>query len=231
VFSGNALFWVATGFIMEPDARVVQKILNNLKEGFGISVKPHGDTKLLRIEWLNLYNMPEDLKAIAQLFSYWIFNLGYKPQAITSIETSGAKYGVATSLFAHLPYFSLHKVSKLIFEEPIAIESRSITEDRALKLFGDKSVIQKYKSVVLIDDIRRTSHTIDSAIELIERCGSDVEGVFVVLDFKFAKHPYPKKVDQRNFHALFEIENVKQTGECEVNKGLALSYLEKVSVL
>ncbi|MEM0121532.1 MAG: phosphoribosyltransferase, partial [Thermoprotei archaeon] len=181
---------------------------------------------ILRIEWLNLYNQPEVLRALGDLFASWVLRLGYKPEAVVSIETSGAKYGVATSLSLGVPYVSLHKVDKLIFDEPISVESRSITEGRPLKLVGDKSIIGRFSRVVLVDDIRRTSHTIDSAVELIEKCGSSVSACFVVLDFKFAGHPYPKKIRDETFHSLFEVSSVNDSGKCGVSGGLALKYLE-----
>ena len=172
------------------------------------------------------YNHPDVLGSLGELFAHWIVKLGYSPDAIVSMETSGAKYGVATSLSLGLPYVSLYKGDKLIFDDPVSVESRSVTESRPLKLFGDKSIIARFKKVVIVDDIRRTSHTIDSAVEVIEKCGSSVESCFVVLDFKFAGHPYPRRIRREVFHSLFEVSSISRTGECEVNAGLAVRYLE-----
>lgn len=203
----------------------ISAIIDNLSKGKGVEVKKVGRTRILRIEWLNLYNRPEDLDAIGGLISYWMKRLGYRPDAIASIETSGAKYGISTSLKTGVPYFSLHKIDKVIFEDPVYVESRSITESRAVKLYADRAVVSKFKKVVLVDDIRRTSRTIDSAVELIEKCGSEVEACFVVFDFKFAGHPYPRKLKRKRFHPLFVISEVKEDGSCKVTNGLAVKYL------
>ncbi len=206
----------------------VKAIIENLSEGKGIEVKKVGRTRVLRIEWLNLYNRPEDLDVIGELISYWMKKLGYKPDAIASIETSGAKYGISTSLKAGVPYFSLHKIDKVIFDEPVYVESRSVTESRAVKLYADRAVVSKFKRVLLVDDIRWLSRTIDSAIELIEKCGSSVEACFVVLDFKFAGHPYPRKLRRERYHPLFIISEVKDNGSCKVTDGLAVKYLKTI---
>lgn len=206
------------------DSRITA-IIENLSKGKGIKIKKVSQTEILRIEWLNLYNRPEDLDAIGELISYWMKSLGYKPDAIASIETSGAKYGISTSLKTGIPYFSLHKVDKIIFEDPVYVESRSVTEGKAIKLYADKAILSKFKKIVLVDDIRRTSSTIDSAVELIEKCGSEVEACFVVLDFKFAGHPYPKRLRGDRFHPLFVISEVKEDGSCKVTDGLAVKYL------
>jgi adenine/guanine phosphoribosyltransferase-like PRPP-binding protein len=213
---------------MGPNTQTVSNILWNLRSGSGIKIKDVGGESILRIEWLNLYNHPDVLGSLGELFAHWIVKLGYKPDAIVSIETSGAKYGVATSLSLGVPYVSLHKGDKLIFDDPVSVESRSVTESRPLKLFGDKSIIGRFRKVVIVDDIRRTSHTIDSAVEVIEKCGSVVESCFVVLDFKFAGHPYPRRVRGGAFHSLFEVSSISRRGECEVNDGLAVRYLERV---
>ncbi len=204
----------------------IKAIIDSLKKGEGIEVKKVGRTRILRIEWLNLYNRPEVLDAIGRLIAYWIKKLGYKPDAIVSIETSGAKYGVSTSLHAGIPYFSLHKIDKVIFDDPVYVESRSVTESRALKLYADKTVVSKFERIVLVDDIRRTSRTIDSAVELIEKCGSKVEACFVMLDFKFAGHPYPRKLKKDRFHPLFIISSVKDDGSCTIRDGLAVKYFK-----
>lgn len=204
----------------------VKVIIDKLSKGKGIEVKRVGRTKILRIEWFNLYNRPEDLDIIGELISYWMKRLGYKPDAIASIETSGAKYGISTSLKTGIPYFSLHKIDKVIFDEPVYVESRSVTESRAVKLYADRAVVSKFRRILLVDDIRRTSHTIDSAIELIEKCGSSVEACFVVLDFKFAGHPYPRKLKREHYHPLFIISEVKDDGSCKVTDGLAVKYLK-----
>jgi len=161
---------------MGPSLETVSKILWSLRTGSGIKIKDVGGESILRIEWLNLYNHPDVLGSLGELFAHWIVKLGYSPDAIVSMETSGAKYG------------------------------------------GRK--------VVIVDDIRRTSHTIDSAVEVIEKCGSSVESCFVVLDFKFAGHPYPRRIRREVFHSLFEVSSISRTGECEVNAGLAVRYLE-----
>ena len=204
----------------------VNVIIENLNKGKGVEVKKVGRTRILRIEWLNLYNRPEDLDVIGELISYWIKELDYKPDAVASIETSGAKYGISTSLKTGIPYFSLHKIDKVIFDDPVYVESRSVTESRAVKLYADRAVVSKFKRVLLVDDIRRTSHTIDSAVDLIEKCGSDVEACFIVLDFKFAGHPYPRKLRRGRYHPLFVISEVKDDGSCRGTDGLAVKYLK-----
>src|SRR5579875_572226 len=193
---------------MGPNSETVSNILWNLRRGSGIKVKDVGGESILRIEWLNLYNHPDVLGSLGELFAHWIVRLGYKPDAVVSIETSGAKYGVSTSLSLGVPYVSLYKGDKLIFD--------------------DKSIISRFRKVVIVDDIRRTSHTIDSAVEVIEKCGSSVEACFVVLDFKFAGHPYPRRRRGGAFHSLFEVSSISRTGECEVKDGLAVRYLEQV---
>lgn len=212
---------------MDPDPKTISTILRNLEEGVGVEVKRVGGEDLLRIEWLNLYNHPEVLRSLGELFAHWILKLGYRPEAIVSIETSGAKYGVATCLSLGVPYVSLHKGGKLIFDDPVSVESRSITENRSVKLYADRAIIGRFRRVVVVDDIRRTSQTLDSAIELVEQCGSSVEACFVVLDLKFAGHPYPKKLGAERLHSLFEVESVNKGGGCRVGGGLALKYLEQ----
>jgi adenine/guanine phosphoribosyltransferase-like PRPP-binding protein len=207
--------------------KTIKDIANNLKRGIGVKVKKISNTKILRIEWLNLYNEPIVLMAIGKVITYWINTLGYKPDAIASIETSGAKYGISTSLYANIPYFSLHKIDKVIFEEPVYVESRSVTESRALKLYADSAIVRKFSHIVLVDDIRRTSNTIDSAVELIERCGGKVDACFIVLDFKFAGHPYPKKLKKERLHSLFTISKINDDGTCIVDDGLAIKFLKK----
>lgn len=212
---------------MEPDPNTVSTILKNLEQGVGVKVKRLGGEDVLRIEWLNLYNQPEVLDSLGKLFAHWILRLGYRPDAVVSIETSGAKYGVATCLSLGVPYVSLHKGGKLIFDDPISVESRSITEGRPVKLYADRSIVGRFRRIVVVDDIRRTSNTLDSAVELVESCGGSVEACFVVLDFKFAGHPYPKRVPPERFHSLFEVSSVSPTGACRVGGGLALKYLEQ----
>lgn len=205
----------------------IKNIVKNLKQGIGIKVKKISNTKILRIEWLNLYNEPTVLMAIGKVITYWIKALGYKPDAIASIETSGAKYGISASLYANIPYFSLHKIDKVIFDEPVYVESRSVTESRALKLYADSDIVRKFSNIVLVDDIRRTSNTIDSAVELIDKCGGKVDACFIVLDFKFAGHPYPKKLKKEKIHPLFIITEINDDGTCVVNGGLAIKFLRK----
>lgn len=212
---------------MRPNPETISNILRNLEEGVGVKVKRVGGEDVLRIEWLNLYNQPEVLCSLGGLFSHWISKLGYKPEAIVSIETSGAKYGVATCLELGVPYVSIHKGGKHIFEDPVSVESRSITEDRPLKLYADREILRRFGRVVVVDDIRRTSQTLDSAVELVEKCGSSVEACFVVLDFKFAGHAYPKRITPERFHSLFEISSIGVGGRCRVSGGLALKYLEQ----
>ena len=97
------------------------RVVDMLEKGEGVKVIKSGSKIILRVEWLNLYVDPEILFALSSCIVLdAVINKGLAFDAVTSIETSGAKYGVAVALISGRPYFSLHKVEKITFEEPIS---------------------------------------------------------------------------------------------------------------
>ncbi|MDJ0269962.1 MAG: phosphoribosyltransferase [Aigarchaeota archaeon] len=199
--------------------------IENLRQGNGVKIIQRGNHKILRIEWLNLFNAPQLLNALSEIIANECRIHGYKPDAVASIETSGAKYGVAVSLKMGIPYFSIHKVEKIIFLETICTESKSITEDRAVQLFIDRPIVSKFSRILLVDDIRRTSNTIDNAVNLLRKSGCEVEACFTILDFRFAGHPLPETLPPSRYHPLIIISEVYDDGRCVVELGEALKYL------
>jgi adenine/guanine phosphoribosyltransferase-like PRPP-binding protein len=212
-----------------PDKEELARLIEMLKNGEGIGVKSVDDKRILRIEWFNLIYSPSVVLTTSKLLSYWINRLGLFPDAISSIETSGTKFALVTSLLLNLPFFSIHKSEKVTFKKPKSTKSISITQDKEVSLVVDEEVVKKFKKVVLIDDIRRTSGTFMSAIDLLNSCGSSVEACFSILDFKFSSHEVPTKINNCRYYPLFIISEVYEGGKCEVEGGLALNYLsEKV---
>jgi len=211
----------------QPNLYSLAEAVESLQSGSGISVRQVEKEKVLRIEWLNLYNSPALLDDLAFVIADRSNMMGYRPDAIASIETSGAKYGVAVSLRMRVPYFSLHKVEKIIFQDVVQVENRSVTENRAIKLYVDRSVAAHFRKVLLVDDIRRTSSTIDAAVDLLQTCGCELEGCFVVLDFKFAGHPAPRNVSPDRYHPLLVLSQLDDAGRCVLDDGVALKYLGK----
>jgi len=201
------------------------RVVDNLRNGNGVSVIRKNGEKIIRIEWLNLFNEPQILSALADVIADKCREKSYTPDAVASIETSGAKYGVATSIALGIPYFSIHKTRKIIFKEEVKMVSESPTEGRKVELYIDKNVASKFQRVLVVDDIRRTSKTIETVIELLRECGCEVEACFVIFDFKFAKHPWPRNIPQKNYHPLFVIEEVYDDGCCVLSGGEALSYI------
>ena len=201
------------------------EIFRSLKTARDISVIPRDGKKIVRIPWLNLFNDPVTLNALASVIDNECRERGYCPDAIASIETSGAKYGVATSLKMGIPYFSIHKFRKIIFLDTVVVKGRSITEDKEIELYLDKEIAERFNRVILVDDIRRTSRTIDSALELLEKCGCHVEACFTILDLKFAGHPLPSRIPADRYHPLFVISSIDEVGRCVIENGVALRYL------
>jgi adenine/guanine phosphoribosyltransferase-like PRPP-binding protein len=152
----------------------LNKVVRMLEEGRGVKMIRSGSKTILRIEWLNLYVDSEILYALSGCIALDLLGGNTSFDAIASIETSGAKYGVATALLLNKPYFSLHKVEKLTFEDPISADSYSVTEKSATRLYVDRSVARRFKNVVLVDDIRRSSRTINAAAWLLRSSGSNV---------------------------------------------------------
>jgi adenine/guanine phosphoribosyltransferase-like PRPP-binding protein len=203
----------------------VARLIEMLRNGKGIEVRSMGDKRILRIEWFNLIYSSSVVLTISKLLSYWINKLGLFPEAISSIETSGTKFALVTSLLLDLPFFSIYKSEKVTFRKPKSTKSISITQNKEVSLVVDEEVVKKFKKVVLIDDIRRTSGTIISAIGLLNSCGSSVGACFSILDFKFSSHEVPTRINNCRYYPLFIISKVYDDGKCEVEDGLALDYL------
>ncbi len=203
----------------------LKEAYHNLTHGNGIKIIERNGKRLVRIEWLNLVTEPRILQGIAHVIAEVCREKNYIPDAVSSIETSGAKYGVAASITLGVPYFSIHKFEKIIFTSTVSVKSHSQTEGREVEFFLDLDAVSRFKRVILVDDIRRTSRTIDMAIELLQRCGLSVEACFTIFDFKFANHPPPSKIHPEKYHPLFIISAIEQGGRCVVEAGEALKYL------
>ncbi len=202
--------------VMRAGARALAR---RLEEGEDVSVLERGGERVLRVEWLNLYNEPSILYAIAGCILWDSERLGLNYDAVVSIETSGAKYGVALALLSSKPYFSLHKVEKIVFENPISAESYSVTESTPTRLYVDRSVATRFRRIILVDDIRRSSRTINTAVELLEKSMCVVEACYVVLDLAFAGHPPPQHV---HYRPLYVIDDVDEDGRAELGGGICL---------
>lgn len=203
----------------------LREAYQNLIRGYGIRIVEKRGKRLVRVEWLNLVTEPRILQGIAYAVAEVCREKGYNPDAVSSIETSGAKYGVATSIALGIPYFSIHKLEKIIFTNTVSVKALSQTEGREVELFLDRDAISRFHNVILVDDIRRTSRTIDMAVELLQRCGCRVEACFTVFDFKFANHPLPSRISPDRYHPLFIISAVGDDGRCVVEGGEALRYV------
>jgi adenine/guanine phosphoribosyltransferase-like PRPP-binding protein len=204
---------------------ILVRLLEGLTSGSDVTVIERGSQRLLRISWLNILNNPLYFEALSKVIAAEMGSRGYRPDAVASIETSGAKYGVALSLITGLPYFSIHKTAKLIFTEPVTVEGFSATESREVSLYLDRSIASRFRSVVLVDDIKRSSKTINSAVRLLETCGVEVEACFTILDLAFAGTAKPPTIPEDRYHPLIVISSVDPDGKCKVSGGLILRYL------
>jgi len=54
--------------------------------------------------------------------------------------------------------------------------------------------VARFPRVLLVDDIRRSSTTVNVAARLLERAGSSVQACYTVLDLAFAGYPVPTRV-------------------------------------
>ncbi|MEM4416934.1 MAG: phosphoribosyltransferase, partial [Nitrososphaerota archaeon] len=165
-------------------------------------------------------------QTLAQVIASEIRSRGYRPEAVASIETSGAKYGVALSMATGLPYFSIHKSRKLVFQDTVEEAGTSVTESRDVRLYLDRQVASRFKSVVLVDDIRRSSKTLEAASNLLAACGVDIEACFVILDLAFAGHSPPSTIPRDRYHPLLVISSVDRMGRCTISEGVVLKHLE-----
>ncbi|MCS7133261.1 MAG: phosphoribosyltransferase family protein [Candidatus Caldarchaeum sp.] len=207
--------------------QTLSNLLEGLRTGKSVRVIPAGGRRILRISWLNVVHDPQIFQAIAKLIKTHVTAMGYQADAVASIETSGAKYGLATSYELGVPYFSIHKTAKIIFEQPITAEGISITENKPTSLYIDKSVASKFGKVILIDDVRRTSTTINTAVELLRECGTTVTACYVIIDLAFAGYPRPNNIPSNLYHPLFVISSVDESGRCVVDEGLVWSFLSE----
>ncbi|MDW8063419.1 MAG: phosphoribosyltransferase, partial [Candidatus Caldarchaeum sp.] len=207
--------------------KILGHVLEGLRTGKSVQVIPVGGKRILRISWLNIVHDPKIYQAIAKLVKQHAGLQGYAAQAVASIETSGAKYGLAISYELGVPYFSIHKAAKLVFEQPVTAEGISVTENKPITLHVDKSVASKFRDVILVDDVRRTSTTINTAVELLNGCGTRVTACYVIVDLAFAGHPRPSKVPANNYHPLFVISDVDESGRCVVSEGLVPFFLSQ----
>ncbi|BAJ50105.1 adenine phosphoribosyltransferase [Candidatus Caldarchaeum subterraneum] len=211
---------------MESDfVNILQKLLNGLRTGAHVKVVPVEGKRILRISWLNVVHEPEVFRAIARLVKIHAAKMGYDADAVASVETSGAKYGLALANELGKPYFSIHKAKKLIFQQPVTAEGFSVTESKPVTLHLDKAVASQFRNVFLIDDVRRTSTTINTAADLLNECGAQVTACYVIIDLAFAGHPRPVKVPRDRYHPLFVISSVDDDGRCVVEEGLVPEFL------
>ncbi|MBO3758027.1 MAG: phosphoribosyltransferase [Thermoproteota archaeon] len=206
----------------------VAKLVEMLRDGTGIEVKKVNSKKILRIEWFNLVYFPTIVLTISKLLYYWILKLNLVSDAISSIETSGTKYALTTSIFLNLPFFPIYKSEKITFKKSRSVSSASVTQNKEVNLVTDEEIVKKFKRIILIDDIRRTSRTFSSAISLINSCGSKVEACFSILDFKFSSDELLTSIDGCKYYSLFIISEVYEDGKCNVKEGLALDYLRSL---
>ncbi|MEM1947138.1 MAG: phosphoribosyltransferase family protein [Candidatus Caldarchaeum sp.] len=210
--------------------QVLSNVLDGLRTGSSVHVIPVAGKRILRISWLNIVHQPEIYQALAKLIKIHSVENGYQVDAVASIETSGAKYGFAISYELGKPYFSIHKTSKLIFETPITAEGISFTEGRPVTLHVDRPVASQFGKVLLVDDVRRTSTTIQTAVDLLERCGTTVVACYVILDLAFAGYPRPRNIPANRYHPLFTVSAVDENGKCVVDEGLVVSFLSRAPV-
>ncbi len=201
------------------------RILEGLTSGSDVTIIESGSQRLLRISWLNILNTPSYFEALSKVIASEMELRGYRPEAVASVETSGAKYGLALSLATGLPYLSIHKTRKLIFTEPLTVEGYSATESKEMSLYLDRSIASRFKSVVLVDDIRRSSRTINSAVRLLHACNVGVEACFTILDLAFTGSERPSAVSEDRYHPLIVISSVAPDGRCDVSGGLILKYV------
>ncbi|MEM0349312.1 MAG: phosphoribosyltransferase family protein [Candidatus Caldarchaeum sp.] len=204
---------------------VLQKLLNGLRTGNHVEIIHAGGKRILRIFWLNVVHEPEVFRAIAKLVKIHVEKMGYDVEAVASVETSGAKYGLAVANELGKPYYSIHKARKLIFQQPVAAEGFSVTESKPVTLHLDRAVASQFNSVLLIDDVRRTSATINTAAALLSECGVSVTACYVIIDLAFAGHPRPEKVPPNRYHPLFVVSAVDDEGKCVVDEGLVPEFL------
>ncbi|MEM2238037.1 MAG: phosphoribosyltransferase family protein [Candidatus Caldarchaeum sp.] len=207
--------------------QLLASLLNGIKTGSSIQVKKIGGQKILRVAWLNILHDPKVFQALAKAIAHDVARRNYVFDAIASIETSGAKYGIALSYELGKPYFSIHKAGKIVFEEPLTVDEKSVTEDRMVTLYLDRAVASKFKKVLLVDDIRRSSRTLNAAVELLNKCNVEVVACYVILDLAFAGHPPPSKIPAENYHPLFVIGDVDDEGRCKIVDGLVPWELEQ----
>ncbi|MCS6769124.1 MAG: phosphoribosyltransferase family protein [Candidatus Caldarchaeum sp.] len=204
--------------------QILESLVEGLRTGSSVKVLRRGEERILRISWLNIVHDPETYRALAKTVALDVAQRGYVFDAVASIETSGAKYGVAVSYELNKPYFSIYKSGKVVFEKPVAVSERSFTEGREVLLHLDESAVSGFKRVLLIDDIRRSSRTINAAVGLLKKCGLDVVGCYVILDLAFAGFPKPSEIP---YHPLFVVVDVDEEGRCVVSNGLVLRFIEQ----
>lgn len=207
---------------------VLKQVYNDLLNGKGITVKQHGPERKVRIEWLNLYNEPAILRDLVEVIYAEANRRRYGPDSILSVETSGAKYGVVASLRFNLPYVSIHRTSKIIFQDPVWVESVTQTEAarNSFRLYLDRAIMRLFKRPLFVDDIRRTSRTMSDSIRLAKECGAPIEACFVIFDFRFAGHPLSSEIPVERYHPLFIISELDDNGRCIIDdESLALNYM------
>ncbi|MGC8555512.1 MAG: phosphoribosyltransferase family protein [Conexivisphaera sp.] len=210
-----------TGSARDGPCDSLGEVLRRLSSGSGVRVVRAGGERILRIAWLNLYNEPAVLRAVARLIVEDASLRGLAYDAVSSIETSGAKYGIAVSLESGVPYFSIHKVEKVIFEDPVSVESESITEARPSRLFVDRPIARAFPRVLLVDDIVRSSRTAEAASRLLRAAGSSIVGCYAVLDLRIARR------GGSPCRSLVAVDDVDESGRLHVVGGLAVERCGK----
>lgn len=211
---------------MKVNFKDLNKILEMLERGEGVEVILRNECKILRIEWFNLLYFPSIVSALGSFLANFIEELKLYPDAISSIETSGSKFGLVASLYLNVPFFPIQKNEKITFKLPVSISSRSVTQEKTVNLFVDREIVKKFKRIILIDDIRRTSGTLSSAVHLIEYCGSKVVACFSILDFKFSSGKVPETIEGCKYYPLIIISEISEDGKCKIEDGFLVNYLK-----
>ena len=104
-----------------------------------------------------------------------------------------------------------------MFKSPISAESYSMTESTPTRLYVYRAVAARFRRIILMDDIRRSSRTINTAIDLLRKSMCEVEACYMVLDLAFAGHPPPRCI---RYRPLYVIDGVDEDGRVELGGGV-----------
>ena len=109
-------------------------------------------------------------------------------------------------------------------------DSYSVTEKSTTRLYVDKPIASRFKRVLLVDDIKRSSRTINAATWLLRRVGSNVEACYVIMDLAFTGNPPPSSIPSDAYRPLLVVSDVMDDGRIKLGWGLCqeiISALEK----